>query len=248
MSHLSNGCAKDDGGTCCGMCGYTPVVVMATYKRIAITSYNIRTLISYQIPNLKIVLSASDGEVSYYQSHFPEIKVVDTLNNPLGLKWQRGVEEARRLGANPLVILGSDDILIKDYFERGLRLLTAGHDFVGSNTWFMYDDDTEKTYLCSYRGRVADRSLGAGRMISKQLLEEMRGVVFDISAERKLDDKAEFKRTPKSIVINEPCVLSIKGKWNQMNPLSKIMNSMTVEVIDITKEANEKIKKLYVQN
>ena len=112
-------CSKDDSADCCGLCDYTPVVVIATHERKELTTKNINELL-LMTPKPKIVIvCSSQDELEYYKEL--GVNVVHYPNRPLGAKWQAGVNVAAKLGANPLIILGSDDFINNDYLKFALQ-------------------------------------------------------------------------------------------------------------------------------
>ena len=109
-------------------------------------------------------------------------------NEPLSLKWQKGIEEASKFDFDGLVILGSDDYVDEafiNYVSENIRK----HDFIGFKD--IYFEDGEDTYYWS--GYTNDRKgepIGAGRTINKRLLEEMNFVLWTEEVNTGLDLKA----------------------------------------------------------
>src|SRR6187402_2622462 len=112
-----------------------PTVLICTYQRREITSLNIELLLRH--PTVQIVLVCTgEDERQFYKEKFERIHVVSHRNMPLGDKWQHGVQVAHTLKANPLIILGSDDLLGENFIERCTQLTVEGHDFIGLNEWY----------------------------------------------------------------------------------------------------------------
>lgn len=228
-------CSIDDSAKCCGICGFNPVVLIATDKRVKITSTNIR-LLQQQTVKPKIVLVISDKEeFIYYTNVFPDIELIYQANKPLGLKWQKGVTK----DANPLIILGSDDILRIDYIETCLRLLVKGYEMIGLTSWYVLDEFRKKLYQSSYSNKNKNFPLGSGRVYSKQLLEKLKFKIFDTTANRRLDDlgyHSAVKAKANILLIREPELLSVKGNWETMNPIQACLKSKNIEseLIDIS--------------
>lgn len=188
---------------------YTPIVVICTDQRLAITTINIESL-----RGTKIVLVVSDHKEEEYYSRFP-VHIVTHPNIPLGAKWQRGVNEAIQLGANPLIILGSDDILAPNSIEKYVSEVSKGHHFIGLKSWWQHHRG--KAYLCDYLSR---QPLGGGRAYSKQLLSRVGYNLFNPRWNTRLDDQG-WKAAGEPFVINDPLIHAIKGNWpviNRFNP------------------------------
>lgn len=158
-----------------------------------------------------------------FRQLFPDISIVHHANFPLGLKWQSGVEIAKHLKADPLIINGSDDLLCQDYFTRVSELLDEGCHFVGLKSWYVYDLKT--VYRFDY---LAHLPLGGGRAYSRELLEKIDYKLFDVRKEKHLDDlgyQNVIHAKVRTAILNEPLILSVKGDWRVMNPLNKMFGS-----------------------
>ena len=230
-------CPKDDTGECCGICGLNPVVVIATHKRVEITKKNIQLLLKQKC---KIVLVVSDDkESSYFYHEFPEIKVCFKPNNPLGSKWQFGVDQAREFDPNPLIICGSDDILSRDFINNSLKKIAGGWDMVGLTEWYTFDEVNNRLYKMKYKGPNQFTPIGSGKCISKSLLEKMSYKLFDMSASKKLDDmtfaKAKINRA-KVFLNGDLYVMAVKGNWHSMNPVKAYLTCKNISYEEIPVE------------
>lgn len=197
-----------------------PVVLIATHKRLQITSQNLDSLLAQTVkPEIILVVSERE-ELSYYRAKYPEVHVIIARNEPLGDKWQTGVVFASTLKPNPLIITGSDDILGNTFVENACRLVEEGNHFVGLQRCWFHNQD--KAYLCDY---MALQPLGSGRVYSAVMLEKLEYKLFDISRGRHLDD-APWNRargsTLKVSLIHDVEkegleIHAIKGDWPVMN-------------------------------
>lgn len=198
-----------------------PIVVIATHQRREITTVNVLTLLLQTVVP-KVVLVVSDiNELQYYRKVFPEIKVVFAENSPLGKKWQAGVTEAYKIGADPVIITGSDDILERKFVEKACAWMQKGFHFVGVNHWYVYSD---KLYHFEY---LSHMPLGGGRCYSLEFLRQFNGDIFE-KKQRHLDDlgwnRVKFTNV-KRIVFSDPLILSIKGNWPVMNKAEDFFKS-----------------------
>jgi hypothetical protein len=230
-------CHKDDTGSCCGMCGYNPVVVMATHQRVEITRKNIQLLLKQEC---KIVLVVSDAkESAYYYEMFPQITVCFKPNNPLGAKWQYGVDNARELNPNPLIICGSDDILSKDFIKKVVLKMSQGWDMIGLTEWYTFDEVNNKFYKMKYKGVNEFTPIGSGKCISKSLLEKMKYILFEMNANRKLDDmtfsKAKIHRA-KIFLNGDLFVMAVKGNWPVLNSVKAYLTGKNVSAVEVKEE------------
>jgi len=221
-------CSKDDSGTCCGKC-YNPVVLIATHERIEITSKNIELLLTQGVTIILVV--SLQGELEYYKKY--PITVVLKENRPLGAKWQHGVNVAVKFRPNPLIILGSDDILHPDYFTRLKNVMGVdNYDFFGLTSWYTFDVKEGRVFKCDYTNRNKDFPIGSGKAFSYDLLVKMRFKLFDSTRDRQLDDQS-FRianiQSTKRLIINEPLVLAYKGSWPVMNQVRAYLTSRDIK-------------------
>lgn len=223
-----------------------PVVLMATHARLLITKKNIESLLNQSVKP-KIVLVVSDiYEANAFQSmFFPDVDVIIEKNMPLGAKWQKGVDRARILNADPLIICGSDDFLGVDFIEKGCQLLSKGWDFVGLNRFIVYDHTKKKGYLFDY---LAKMPIGGGRIYTKKLLEKIKYRVFDTEKDIRLDDLG-FDNVLKSglnyLIVNKSthgglCLVAVKGDWPSLNPLEKHFRHANTKLVSEMKESEVK--------
>lgn len=200
-------------------------IVICTHARIKITSINIESLLG----KANIILVVSDEQEGKYYSKYP-ITIVTHPNQPLGNKWQKGVDEARKMGG-PVMILGSDDILESNCIDRYNGLLSQGHDFIGLKRWWQHYKG--KAYLCDY---LSHQPLGGARCYSSRLLQRCSYGIFHPRLSRRLDDHG-WNVARSGMILNEPLIHAIKGDWdviNKFNPHHKnvkileVQNSMDV--------------------
>lgn len=205
-----------------------PYVIIATHQRLSITKKNIECLLKCDVG---VILVVSDQEeFAVFKNLFPHISIIHYPNNPLGNKWQVGVDVARRLKADPLIINGSDDILCPEFFTKSYKLLEQGKHFIGLKSWYVYD--LKKIHHFNYTALLP---LGGGRVYSKTILEKIDYRLFDTRKNRHLDDLGwwNIARFSQGIeILSEPLILSVKGDWHVMNPLEKMFVSKNARLVD----------------
>lgn len=192
-----------------------PIVVICTHNRLEITSYNIRSLLKQSvIPKIVLVVSNQEERI-YYMKQFPQIHLCIFPNVPLGAKWQHGVNAAYELRADPLIILGSDDILGPDFIKICCE---SDYPFIG--LWHWYIHHKGRTYYCEY---LPKQPLGGGRTYSYELLRRLDGKIFSTKINRHLDDYAVVKTASQGIEAHEDLRLqvhAVKGDWPVLNPVN----------------------------
>lgn len=215
------------------MKNYKPVVLIASHHRQEITAQNIAAL-NTQTPRPEIVLIVSEEhEYIYFKDRLPNLHVYNYPNKPLGSKWQFGVNRCRDLGADPLIITGSDDVLGRDFIKNSLRLLDLGYLFIGLRRWFVYDPSKGKAYLFDY---TPQQPLGGGRVYTSKLLEKCGWQIFE-AKEKLLDDRGwQVAKREKNILVTDIdgkglYIIAIKGAWETMNPLEKHFGHVNTKLL-----------------
>lgn len=219
-------CAKDDLGIACQncICKYTPVIAMASHRgRDKIATMNIS---GYSCKSVVL-------------RNFPD--------TPLGAKWQEAVNQALKLNANPLIILGSDDFLSKTYIKTVLEYLAKGFDMVGCTSWYTYDVKSKKLYRMRYKNINQDFPVGSGKAYSGNLIQSMNYKIFDRTKDRRLDDyghKNALMCNARIHLIREPEILAVKSGFGEMNPTFKYLQSPNIESI-LVKDQEEVFNKFH---
>lgn len=179
--------------------------------------------------NCTIVVAASiQDDFDFLRSlKLPHLQIVPTSNYPLGAKFQQGIDQCRILNADPLIVTGSDDLLSAGYIQRATELAKR-HDFICLNHWFIHHPETGKDYRLKYNFTFP---LGGGRVFSKRFLDSKFWQIYDRSLNVKLDDFIWNTTKFEDQVLFNPDgmnILSIKGSWETMNPIDKILSAGSI--------------------
>lgn len=106
-------------------------------------------------------------------------------NNPISYKWQHALDMAKGIDFDSVVILGSDDY-VDENFIRFIEENAPKYDFIGfKDIYFEQDDKT--FYWGGYTNSRMGEPIGAGRTISRRLLDEMDWDLWDRPANSGLD-------------------------------------------------------------
>lgn len=208
------------------------VCVIPCHERLEISVASINLLKKYQtLKPITIVVGWSSIEKKIAQltgSHFVECK-----NTHLGNKWQTGIDFARTLEPDALLILGSDTWLTKNWIKFCALKIAEGVDLLGKIQWYACNlrsnriEIIQRGYL---KSPAKDFPVGGGRMISKSLLDRMNWNLFPRDKKSCLDiTSANLMKLHDPIVeifnTNKHIVMGIKGPWATLNPFSRIKNA-----------------------
>lgn len=147
-------------------------------------------------------------------------------NDPLGSKWQRAVDEARRLSPDLLIITGSDDVLLGH--TDTLASTMHGHDLLIFTAWTIFDGT--KHWRAKYNALRSPHKppIGGGRVYSRALLERMRWQLFDTGKRIHMDDYGWQNamrcgaKVLKADTHDGIEIISLKGPWEQLNSFQRL--------------------------
>jgi len=233
---------------------YETACVIAFKGRHRIVELNVESLCKQTLVPAIILVASNIIDAAFCEELRKKHKnVFVTLhqNYPIGGKWQAGVDYARRLGVNGLMILGSDDLLSLNYFEecysnidKGRGSSGTGYDLVGNRSWYIYDTN-RNLYFLEYTKDVTI-FLGGGKMFSKNFLDKVGWSIFRKLRPFHLDeygyDLVKKYGNSMKLVSKESFILSVKGSWEMINATADILKAN--KRINNTK-VNERIPEIF---
>jgi hypothetical protein len=144
-------------------------ILTAVWGRPRLSGMALRRIAGMKVPGVEIlpIVSWSFEDANPPDLGVPGIVYVEAQNSPLSDKWNEGAKEAKRLNADALMVLGSDDFIDARLVEISAKRLKAGADYVVPQSLYFFDTETKR---CIYAH--ADR-IGAGRTISRAILDRL---------------------------------------------------------------------------
>lgn len=161
----------------------------------------------------------------------------------LGEKWQTGVEIARQYDPDAIMIVGSGNWFTNGWCSTLCPLLGSaehplldGYDVVGSEEMYVYHIRQRDRILLHWGGyyytsRIGDM-LGAGRMISRIILDKVDWQIYDTSLNSGLDKsmtkilrRADAKFYTMPPMMGEKILKVSSYKWENINPFTALWNS-----------------------
>lgn len=200
---------------------WKPVVVIASHQRQQITETVInKVLKSHNSVRIVLVVSLID-EFNHFKSlNYDRLALAIFPNKPLGNKWQQAVNIAKKIGADPVIILGSDDELNTEFIDNSLKLLDQGYHFITFRRYKILHKGILYTY--DYKPEMG---LGSGRVYTAEILNTFKWHLFESSKNKHLDDlgyKQVIQSNKKFLVVENDdyglIITSIKGDWVMLNP------------------------------
>jgi hypothetical protein len=169
-------------------------LILTIYKRPDLEEIVIKNFVKQSKKfGFEIIVVGSEGNFSKRLAdgcHY-----VESDNFPLSFKHQKGLDYAKELGFDGVVVFGSDDICCDNYWKWVYSLGNID-SLAGLKDFYFYS--TEKKQLYYFKGYESEMSLGAGRYYSKAVLDlvgwnlwgsEERNKALDSLALKQLKDK-----------------------------------------------------------
>ena len=155
-----------------------------------------------------------------------------TDNNFVGSKWQIGFLYAKLFNPKYVMITGSDDLIYPEFFNRLYNYTKDNKlDVCGVRSWQIFDQKSVSMYNCQYTKSYGNNELilGAGRIYSSRILDVINWNVHETLRNSCLDDlgyyMSKIHGAKIGILKNGEGLISYKGDWASMNPLSKIIEA-----------------------
>lgn len=198
--------------------------VFPAHRRAPITVETIRML-DRQTVKPRVIL-VGDSSVEADIAAKTGCEYIQYPNRPLASKWQAGIWRTGDLGADAILIIGSDTWLTPNWIETYLHRLDK-FDVVGCSEWHILQLERKSLKVArrGYRGPRASEPCGLGRMYSRRALQKMSWVLYKERKNKHVDGVAmrRAQMTGCSIgVINRPGVLALEVKcaqWKMMHGL-----------------------------
>lgn len=198
-----------------------------------------------QIEGLEIftIVAGSEGEVSRTMVQMEGFKYIEMPNQPLAIKMNATLIEAKKYNVDYVMCLGSDDVIGVGLMKEYLKHMNNGIDFIGVLDFYFYDLVSKRSiYWSGYTGHRKGHTCGAGRCVSKSFLDKMHWNMWEIKDNGMLDSSLQRKlKEIQHTSIIFKCKdtgtygLDIKSKTN-MTPFFLWENAEFIDSEEIEKE------------
>lgn len=195
---------------------------------------------------ISVIVSGSEGNTSKQLVEKHGFTYIEIPNEPLAIKMNAPVLMAKQLNADYVFCIGSDDIISPELFSIYVEQAKRGIDFVGVTDFYFYDTISKRViYWGGYREDWRKgHTCGAGRLISKRLLDLWQWKLWEVKHNLILDNSIQDKlaATPHTEMIfsikeNGVYALDIKSKEN-MTPFAMWDNTVDADWSIIEKYFN----------
>jgi hypothetical protein len=192
---------------------------------------------------VEVCAAGSEGIKSQNRCKEKWIHYVEIDNKPLGRKMNAASLLAKEKGYDYCLLVGSDDIICNKLFDLYLDEAEKGTDYTYLMDGYFFDTTTK---LALYWGGYIDNRkgdpLGAGRLLSKNLLDKLNWKMwYDVKLSGMLDSAMDEKMkqidyTEKAIWLkdNDCMLLDIKSTTN-MTRFQRWQNSNFIPLEVISK-------------
>jgi hypothetical protein len=149
----------------------------------------------YKKLGIDVIVVGSEGEASKNLAESFGFIYIEHPNQPLGSKMNATIREALKRDYTHVICVGSDDLLSKELIDEYVKLIRKGYHFIGVTDFYFYDLESGKaSYWGGYREIYRkNHTVGAGRVLSRKMIESWGGVVWGCSDNRYLDTSMQKK-------------------------------------------------------
>lgn len=170
-------------------------------------------------------------------------------NEPLALKKNFGLHKAQEFDFDYLMEIGSDDLILNELIDDYIQNYVGKYDFFGISDAAYIDSETGDC-----RRLISKSTYGAGRMISRAVLEKMNWNIWTDKLNRGLDNNSVFNIQRNGFVYKRvsplefPCVVDVKSMENiwKFNYFLGVEYDINEVLKRISHDEVEMIESLYV--
>lgn len=191
----------------------------------------------------QVMIAGSEGSLSknmVLEQGPPFNTYSETENQPLAQKVNLPLRAARTWGADYVLCVGSDDIISPELMELYIGAMRKNADFIGVTDFYFYDTLTKTAaYWGGYREPFRKGvTCGAGRVISKRLLDLWQWKIWETKHNSVLDTSIDEKL---KAVEHKQCIFAMKDYGVMAVDIKSSTNMTPFKMWDNTKKIDAKI-------
>ena len=153
---------------------------------------------------VKVIVAGSEGNASRAMVEKHGFYYREIPNQPLASKMCATTLMARDIGSDYVICLGSDDIISPELMQEYIKCMQEGYDFIGIEDFYFFDTVTKQAaYWGGYREpHRKGISCGAGRVISKRLMDKWAWQPWKNEHSKYLDNSMQGRISGKQKLLN----------------------------------------------
>lgn len=208
------------------------IALIPVWHRFELLKMAVESLL--QVKEIEPILIISPGEFPEIISYAYQFRHVWAINKPIGAKLNTGIIAIRNLEYDYLMNWGSDDILNKELFDLYTASYFNKFPFFGLSGCHIYNSLDNSVYYWDIKG--VGYSIGAGRMIHKEIFRRLGSPIYQPSFNSGLDscssDLIQHVLGIKQVIIKSeyPYILDIKTDENISKFNDLIINNKLKQV------------------
>jgi len=220
-------------------------IITAVWKRPEVFKIFAESIKSLE-GDIVVCVAGSEGEKSRKMVEGYGFNYVEADNSPLNKKLNQASILSSDTDADYYLIMGSDDIINQPLLDKYITLAKKGIDHVYLIDCYFYDTATSSTYYwAGYKGkRGVQRALGAGRLLSRRLMEKNNWRCWNArrSLDRGMDAALNSRMRLKDLYSmgvrlkgTDMAIMDIKSEVN-ITPMRVIESSKTHDIFHLFDE------------
>jgi hypothetical protein len=222
-------------------------IVSCVWKRpevFEMFAKGVKHLIANSKTEFIVIISGSEGEVSKQMVEKHGFIYVEMPNDPLSVKANKPVLIAKEYNVDYVLAVGSDDVISPELMRIYEKHMSRLIDYIAVLDFYFYDTNSGRSsYWGGYKESYREgHACGAGRLMSKKLLEQWAWQPWEVKHSKVLDSSIQekLKATPHtsevfSIKEHGVFALDIKSSTN-MTPFAHWNNTYLIDSEIIKKE------------
>lgn len=220
-------------------------IVTAVWKRpevFELFAKGIRELINNSDVDIEVIVAGSEGPESREMVKKHGFIYVEMPNEPLASKVNQPVLIAGQLNVDYVLCVGSDDIITPGLMKVYESYMRSGVDYIAVTDFYFYDLVSKKAaYWGGYTDKRKGHTAGAGRLISRRLMDKWNWRPWEVKDSKVLDNSMQnkLKTTPHTEAIfslkeKNVFAIDIKSETN-MTPFQLWENTSYIPLREIKK-------------
>ena len=204
---------------------------------------------------IDVLCVGSEGHDSKSLADQYDFNYLEYSNDSLICKLNAGCAELRSLKPDMVIMLGSDDLINQPLLDAYIKAFKEGYDYIYLTDSYFYDTNQKRSLYWGGYDKDFNRchALGAGRVLSKRILDNTGWKVWDNGFDRiadtgmdtRLSQSGPYKKLELRCENTDYLILDLKSETN-MTPFEQWPNSQFIPDDIIKQKLPEQIWKRFL--